>query len=73
MESNIESKESSEETLGEVSTENGSDPVKTGNQTFANSKLSDDLKEVIFGTPDVVIKKDKAKEELKSEKEKKRK
>ena len=70
---NVVSKESSKETLSEESTENGSDCVKTGDQNFTNSKLSDDLKEVIFGTPDVIVeeKEDKAKKELKSEKKKK--
>ena len=64
---NVVSKESSKETLSEESTENGSDCVKTGDQNFTNSKLSDDLKEVIFGTPDVIVEEeeDKAKKELK--------
>lgn len=52
------------EILSEVSKENSSDPVKAEDRSRANSKLDDELKEVIFGMADPKVEKDKAKEKI---------
>lgn len=60
--------EDSKEILDETSKENGNDPVKTMNRPSANSKLGDELKQVLFGMPDAKVEKDKEKEKLKIKK-----